>query len=168
MAHKSTNIELPLGVVTIVDLSRLEQELASLEDFGLQSEIREAGKQPKLPKTSHGLEELASENGFNLLLREDCQQLIKLLKDLKDQAPVIHLSFASDPTPVFLSKIISWFRSQIHPHILLQVGLQPSIAAGCVLRTTNKYFDFSLRKHFEQKHQMLIDELAERKSQSVG
>jgi F0F1-type ATP synthase delta subunit len=32
--------------------------------------------------------------------------------------------------------------------VLVQIGLQPNLGAGCVVRTTNKYFDMSLRTKF--------------------
>ena len=163
MAHSSGNVELPLSVITIIDLGRLERELASIDDFSLQSAIRDAGKQPKLPKISRNLEQMANLNDFNLLIDEDRKKMTILLKALREQAPIVHMSFASDPNLAFLTKIITWFRAEIQPHILLQIGLQPSIAAGCIVRTSNKYFDFSLRKHFAQNHQKLIEQLAERK-----
>jgi hypothetical protein len=41
----------------------------------------------------------------------------------------------------------------------LNVGLQPELAAGCTLRTTNKYYDFSFRKRFERSKQKLLEAL---------
>jgi F0F1-type ATP synthase delta subunit len=53
--------------------------------------------------------------------------------------------------PKALEKILLWLRQNVHPQVLLQVGLQPAIAAGCVLRTTNKIFDMSLKAHLSQQ-----------------
>ena len=69
----------------------------------------------------------------------------------------MHISFAADPSASFTEKIVAWFRENIHPNILVQIGLQPNIAAGCVVRTANKIFDFSLRENFNQSQQSLID-----------
>ncbi len=153
------NAQLPTSVITVVDISRLERELASLAEFTVQSHAREAGKQPKLPRTTPSLEELARANGFNLLEETDRQNLTALVKSIRTKAPVIHISFASDPSAAVLAKIINWFRSEVNSLILLQVGLQPSIAAGCIVRTPNKYFDMSLRNSFAKHSQMLIDRL---------
>lgn len=156
---QKVKLELPASVVTVVDLGRLQRELTAIDEFNLQNSIRDAGKQPRLPKVSHSLEELASQNNFNLLISIECKKLIEQLERLSKQAPVIHISFASEPSSTFLSKIIDWFRNEIHPHTVLHIGLQPNLAAGCVVRTTNKYFDFSLRKHFENNQETLIKSL---------
>jgi hypothetical protein len=58
-----------------------------------------------------------------------------------------------------MAKLVGWFRANVHPHVLVQVGLQPNIAAGCVVRTTNKVFDLSLRNHFAQNQQVLIESM---------
>ena len=127
----------------------------------MQDSIREAGRQPKLPKISHSLEELAKNNDINLLIDKDRQKLTAMLKDHYLHAPIVHISFSSDPQPAFLSKIINWFRAEVDPRIILQVGLQPSIAAGCIVRTANKQFDFSLRRHFSEHRQLLLDSLSQ-------
>ena len=67
----------------------------------------------------------------------------------------MHISFSADPSPLFTQKLIAWLRSEIHPLVLLQIGLQPNMGAGCVVRTSNKYFDFSLRDRFKSKGEML-------------
>lgn len=155
MAHEDTKLLLSQSVISQVDLGRLRRELNSVDDFIVQSRVRKAGSQPAMPQTSHMLEELAKHNKLNLLIETDRKKLDTILKDLYSHAPILHISFASDPSPIFLRKIITWLRSEIHPHILLQTGLQPSIAAGCIIRTPNKYLDLSLRKRFEQKRDLL-------------
>jgi hypothetical protein len=70
------------------------------------------------------------------------------LKSLSANAPVMHVSFSVDPPGPYVQKIVFWFRHNIRGDILVRVGLQPNIGAGCVVRTTNKSFDFSLKKIF--------------------
>src|SRR5690606_10854194 len=77
----------------------------------------------------------------------------------KSKAPVIHISFPSEASPAFIAKILEWFRTEVHPHVVLHVGLQPELAAGCVVRTTNRMFDFSLRKRFEQSKKKLLESI---------
>lgn len=164
MAREATDLQLPDSVTTLIEVGRVERELSAVDEFALQSKVRTAGKQPALPKTSRMLEELAKANDCNLLVENDRDRLKKQIVNLRQQAPVVHLSFASEPSPTFLSKIVGWFRREVDPKIILQVGLQPSIAAGCVVRTSNKYFDLSLRKHFFDHRQLLLDKI--RKGQS--
>jgi len=159
MARDKATLELPLGVITVVDVSRIQRELAAVDEFMLQAKIRKAGTQTQLPKTSHSLDELAEGNKFNLLLPADRDQLKQLLDGLRKTAPTMHMSFAVDPPAAALRRLITWLRQEIHPQLLLQIGLQPSIAAGCIVRTSSKYFDFSLRKHFEANQKLLLGEL---------
>ncbi len=156
MAHSKTFV-LPTSIISSIDVARLEREVESVRGFLEQAERRKAGERTALPKMSRMLEEIAEENAVNLLHVDQLQKLEDILKTLKVQAPVIHLSFAAEPTSAFLQKLVSWFRKEVHPLTLLQVGLQPSIAAGCIVRTTNKYFDFSLRQYLTGSKQQLIE-----------
>lgn len=160
MAHDIPT-KLPLTIMTVVDLNRLSRELSGIEDFNLQSSVRSPGKQPALPRTSRGLEELANQNNLNLLVDTDRETLKSQLDNLRLHAPVIHMSFAADPSPSFLAKVVTWLRNEIHPSIIVNVGLQPGLAGGCVVRTPNKYFDFSLRKHLQDSAQLLTKSLKE-------
>jgi hypothetical protein len=42
---------------------------------------------------------------------------------------------------------------------LITIGLQPNIGAGCVVRTTNKYFDLSIKQDFLSKRNLLLEAL---------
>ncbi len=161
MGPEASKLQLPLSIISFIDLGRLQRELNALDDFTTQSAVRDPGQQPKLPRTSRNLEELAKLNNVNLLIEAERQLLEEELKDLREHAPVVHISFSSDPPITFLTKIIAWFRDEIDAHLFLQIGLQPSIAAGCIVRTANKQFDFSLRRHFDQHRQLLMDKLAQ-------
>ena len=136
------------------------RELESLDDYIEQATIREAGKQPTLPKTSRLLDALANNNNLNLLVEADRNKLKNFLKTVEAKAPVINVSFATDPSSAFTAKIVAWLRTNIHPYALLNLGLQPSIAAGCIVRTPNKSFDFSLRNRFHEQRKLLIDSIA--------
>lgn len=159
MVHESITLELPLTLITRVDALRLLRELKALDDFLDQAAIRTPGTPVKLPRMSRILEDLASINEVNLLQKEPRQALNTQLLAVKKQAPLIHMSFASDPPAAFIRKLVTWLRAEIHPHVLLDVGLQPSIAAGCIIRTRSKYFDCSLRQHFSDKRGLLVERL---------
>lgn len=173
MAHDDTStgsqpFTLPTQVFGVVEVRRLSRELESLDEFMRQAAIREGGsKQASLPKISRLLDAAASDNHLNLLQREDREQLAEGLKTTLADAPVVHLSFASDPSAAFLEKIVTWLRGNIHPLVLVRLGLQPSIAAGCVLRTANKSFDFSLRHRFADQRALLLSSLETEAPQPV-
>lgn len=147
-------------VFGVVEVRRLSRELENLDEFMRQAAIRGGGdKQAALPRLSRLLDATAGENHLNLLQPSDREQLAKALDATLQKAPVIHLSFASDPSAVFLERIVTWLRENIHPLALIRLGLQPSIAAGCVLRTANKSFDFSLRHRFYEERALLLHSL---------
>ena len=150
---------LPALVVGPGDVNRVLLELEQLEEFLRAAALRKGGEGVKLPKTSRTLERLAELNDANLLQLADRQHLQAFLKSLQEHAPVLHISFASEPSAAFTAKIIEWLRANISKYVLVQVGMQPSIAAGCIVRTTNKSFDFSLRKNLDKSRSLLTDAL---------
>lgn len=145
---------LPTGVTGRVELARLSRELEQAV-----SQLQQAAyhHQPASEVTySRLLASLATTNGLKLDQASDRQYLLDQLSRLKTEAPLIHISFAAEPSAAFLAKLIDWLRREIHPQLLLQVGLQPSITAGCIVRTTNKLFDFSLRHHLTEQRAELV------------
>lgn len=148
-------LSLPLSVATKMDVGRLMRELQQVDNFLNEAAIRTPGTPVKMPKTSRLLDETIAVNKINLLHEEDRNRLIGFIANVRAKAPIMHISFSADPSPAFTQKLITRLRSEIHPLVLLQLGLQPNIGAGSVLRTTNMYFDFSLRKRLEQKGDVL-------------
>ena len=162
MAHdavtkKEKSFELPLTVVSLIDLSRLQREVEAVNIFLAQAASRSAGETLTLPRTTRNLEKLCQQNGINLLVDAERTRLGEFLKQVRMHAPKVHISFASDPSAAFTQKVTSWFRINAHPLTLLQVGLQPTIAAGCIVRTTNKYFDLSIRKDLDKNRSKLVE-----------
>lgn len=158
MASAQT-VLLPSVISTPSDVRRLRRELEELDEFMHQAGLRQGGKAVKLPVTSRLLDELASIEKSNLIHKTDRDRLIKYLSLLIEKAPVLHMSFASEPSAAFMAKLVTWLRQNIHPQVLVRIGLQPSVAAGCVLRTANKEYDFSLRQSLLNKKDILIAEL---------
>jgi hypothetical protein len=150
-------IKLSDQLITSVDLGRTIRELEALHESLYQAALRQPGKSVHLAKSSRTLEELAALNGVSLLDQGHREQLLNLLKALSVHAPKIHISFAVEPTGVFLKKMVTWLRENIHPLLLMDVGLQPNLAAGCSIRTNNKIFDLSLRQRLFENRQKLID-----------
>ena len=143
-------LQLPVTVASRVDVGRLLRETESVASFMDQASIREPGKALKLPRTSRLFDEITTNNHLNVLQQHDRERLTLFLQEIKAHSPVLHISFSADPSPLFVQRLLTWLRAEIHPVLLLQIGLQPNIGAGCVVRTTNKYFDFSLRTRFKE------------------
>lgn len=159
-AQPVTNLVLPILVFGVTEVRRLSRELEALDEYMRQAGLREAGtKQDTLPRVSRLLDDISRENNMNLLQSEDRNTLALFLRQVVSSAPTLHMSFASDPSAAFMTEIVTWLRRNVHPLTLVRLGLQPAIAAGCVLRTANKSFDFSLRHHFDEQRTLLISSL---------
>lgn len=135
------------------------REIEELQNILGQATIRQPGTPVKLPKTSHLLDEFLTMNSLNALHEDDRQRMAQFLATVKAKSPVLHLSFAADPSPRFLQHLMTYLRQNIHPLALVQVGMQPNLGAGCMLRTTNKVFDLSLRQFFKAQHGLLLQQI---------
>jgi len=157
---QTAGLQVPALITSPSDVSRLHREVIALNEYLKQAALRSPGQAAvKLPKTSRLLDELVIDNKLNLLDATTREHLIGFLADLAEHAPIIHISFATDPSSAFLQKIVLWLRQNINASILVQVGLQPTIAIGCVLKTTNKFFDLSLRRQLTEHSAELIKDL---------
>lgn len=152
-------ITLPREVISPTDIARLSRELENLDEFFRQAAIREGGTPQAAPRYSRLLDGVVVSNSMNLLQTDDRERLLVYMKNLAERAPVLHISFSVDPPGAYVQKIVSWLRTNIDGSILVRVGLQPAIGAGCVVRTTNKSFDFSLRRFFDDKKQFFVEKL---------
>lgn len=158
MEHDQTsNLVLPVGITGRADVGRLYNEVQLIDNYVRQEMIRAPETNVALPRISRLCNEIIVVNKLNLLQETDRVRLIAFLESLKDKAPTLHMSFSVDPSTLFITKLVTWLRREIHPLVLLQVGLQPNIGAGAIVRTTNKYFDFSLRQRFKDRRSQLID-----------
>src|SRR5438046_2381553 len=90
-------VGLPLLVVGPVDVGRLIRELEAIDDQLLQAHLRNT--ESRLPKMSQLMEQTVELNKLNLLHDTDRKRLHELLATVREQAPVLHVSFSADPSP---------------------------------------------------------------------
>lgn len=147
-------LQLPNSLISRVDATRVGRELETLANAFEQQSHHHTKAEPARP--SEILEAVIKLNKLDLSQSDQRDHLASFLKELKTKAPTIHMSFAADPSSAFTNKLITWLRSEIHPLLLLDIGLQPSIAAGCIIRTSSKYFDCSMRQHLVEKKPNLV------------
>jgi hypothetical protein len=159
-------LRLPTLIISPTDIARLSRELETLEDLLRQAHLREPNVPARMPRTSSLFEELGILNKLNLLDKTDRQKAASYLENMKNHAPVVHISFVADPSAEFMTKLVSWLRRNIHPRLLVRIGLQPTLAAGCIVRTNNHVFDFSLRRHLLDSRPILIDSLQKNAKQT--
>lgn len=152
-------LQLPTLIISPTDVAHLSRELEALGDFLQQSRIRNSSSPPSLPRTSSLFEELGVINKLDWLSSDDRERGAAFLDFLKVEAPVVHISFAADPSAAFMAKLVLWLRRNLHPLLLVRIGLQPTIAAGFILRTNNHVYDFSLRRHLTDSRRILVETL---------
>lgn len=152
-------LKLPTILASKQDITHVHRELRVFLDLVMQSIMRHDNP-IHYPAISSTLRALAVENQIDLRDETSCKQLLVQLEDLKHNAPAVHISFPVDPPAEVTQKIVTWLRKEVDPRIVIQVGLQPTIAAGIVLRTPNKQFDFSLRQHLYRNRDKLKEALA--------
>jgi hypothetical protein len=148
-------LKLPDSLVGPADLAKAIREIESMDNFLRQAKIRTPGNPVTPPKTSKALEDLSEANGISLLDESQRSALKETLQIMRKNPIKVHISFASTPSASFLQEVCKWFRQNVHQSALLETGLQPSIAAGCVVRTRNQIFDLSLRNRFALSREML-------------
>ena len=146
-------LKLTDSIASKADVTRLYRELDLYCTQEIQNKIRQDKNQTTV--VSDQLKEFALQNSIDLSNKTDCDLLLKALSIFKDKLIVVHISFPVEPSLNCVHKLVVWFRQNIDPSIVVQVGLQPSIAAGIIVRTPSKQFDFSLRRHlYEQSNKL--------------
>jgi hypothetical protein len=152
---------LPPSIVTGVDLSRLVTEMEKIDNELTTATIRaEAGAQQQVaPTASPRLIDFLNQNQIKLSTSAERTALIKQLRQLKDKAPVMHMTFAVEADAESLQKLAQWLRSSVHPQAVITVGLQPGLVAGVYLRTPNHVHDLSWRGLLEKGHGVIVQDL---------
>lgn len=153
--QQTSDFKLTPNITTTLELARVTHEAEKLDDFLLQSHLRSPGSSAALPKTTQALENVAETNGLSLLDATHRKHLIGNLHNLRTNGEKIHISFAVEPPPAVVQKIVAWMRANIQKNIVVEIGLQPTISVGCIVRTTNKVFDMSLRHRFSGSKDIL-------------
>jgi hypothetical protein len=153
---------LPIGVVSRTDLSRLVMEFERVDNELTDATARaKSGSKKRLDvqAMSANLNDFIESNGLLIKTARERTRILKELRILKQKAPIIHMTFATVADPQSLERICGWLRSNIHPQVVVGVGLQPDLIAGVYLRTPNHVHDLSLRDKLKDKRGLLVNEL---------
>jgi Xaa-Pro aminopeptidase len=156
-----TEFLLPMNIVSKGDISRLTNELERVDNELTEVSVREkvGSNEHTEPVMSDQLKEFLSENNLKLDNAHDRTELIKEMRLLKENAQVIHMTFAVPADGESMQQIAKWFRESVHPQTVIDVGLQPGLIAGAYVRTTNHVHDMSLRAALASGHDLLVKEL---------
>lgn len=149
------DLKLPLIVTKKSDLVHLYRDFSMYCNALDQHKIRQKNGSENSLKIPDNVKAFALENNVDINNLAKCKALLDMLNKYQNKVVAVHISFPAEASEEFLQKIVKWFRDNVDQKVVLKVGLQPSIAAGVIVRTPNKQFDFSLRKHlYDQKHKL--------------
>jgi len=141
-------ISLPPSLISNTDVGRLIRELEAVDNEFEQQLVRTPDQPPVVPSLSRSLAALCQQNNLQLADAPTRTELRTKLVSIKDTAPVVHITFATEVEPEILGQLVSWVRERLHPLALITTGLQPAIVGGCIVRTPDHIYDFSLRERF--------------------
>tara|TARA_Y100001970_G_scaffold250241_1_gene321816 strand:- start:256 stop:738 length:483 start_codon:yes stop_codon:yes gene_type:complete len=158
VSHSDT-VALPESVVTKADLSRLIREVEEYSEVAYQAEVR-GSTAPSVHYASPALQFLARQQEGILNSRQARHTLLDQLHTLQGVVIPVHVGFASQPSIKALQQLVVWFRKNVDPSIVVQVGVDPSIIGGCVVRTTNRVFTFTLAEALRSSQTALAKEVA--------
>jgi len=154
---------LPSAIITRADLARLMREVEDLDnELGAQKargHTKGEDDTYHLPSVSQGLNDFAELNKVDLAGDQARAGLKKQLKHIKDKAPVVHLTFATEPDFTSLKQLADYIRRELHPQALLHTGLQPSLVGGVYMRTPNKAYDLSIRSKLTQNRVVIQQDM---------
>ena len=150
---------LPASLIGHADLSRLIREIESVEGAVQAQKVRDAKAKVHLPNLSQSLSDFFELNSLEPTDSEALLTLKDRLRVVKDHAPVVHMTFATEVDPEQLEGLVTWLRQEVHPYALVTIGLQPSLVGGVYLRTPNKVYDFSIKSLLAGKRDIVMKEL---------
>lgn len=159
-----SDFSLPSSVVSRIDIARVVAELERVDNEMTTDSIRNKDNQEHevvKPMLSEQLNDFLTSNELVLEDERVRNHVIKEMRQLKDHAPVIHMTFATMADRESLSTLVSWLRDSVHAQAVVAVGMQPSLVAGAYIRTPNHVHDFSMRAKLKENHSKLVGMLEE-------
>lgn len=156
-----TDFTLPPSVVSRIDVSHLVGDAERIDNALTTAAVRsKANVTDSVQLTlSDQLTEFLSLNQLSLDDSRTRSDIIKQLRLLKDNVPIIHMTFAVEADRESLGQLVSWLRQEIHKQAVIAIGLQPALVAGVYMRTPNHVHDMSLKAKLEGSRDLLVKEL---------
>ena len=156
-------LRLPDDILRRADIARLVREAESIENNTVSANVRtkvtEATK--RRSPVSDQLADFLDINQIEVRTARQRSKLVSDLRKLKDNAPVVHLTFASAADIESIKKLVVWLRTQVHPQVIVHIGLQPDIIGGVYIRTTNRVHDLTIRAKLSESRGVIKKQLEE-------
>ena len=161
MSQATVKLMLPNSVATKNELARLVQELERIDAALIEVTARKrvGAAVGEGPRYSDQMIDFLNVNNITLDDSRVRSGLLVWLRKLKNTAPIVHLTFASQADTESLQHLVDWVRQSIHVQAVLTVGLQPDLIGGVYVRTKNRVHDFSMRARLQNARHLITEEL---------
>ena len=139
-------LKLPHSIGGKRDLILATRQVEQILNDRLQDEVRERFGAKKVG-TNAG-ERMLGELLETNKMKDDTATLKKLLQQMegiRQHAPQVRIAFSQEPDQDLYKRVVAWFRTEIDPGALVQIGVQPNIGGGFILTTPMRRYDFSLK-----------------------
>lgn len=163
LLQKPPLLRLPDDILRKADIARLVREAENIENATVAARVRTNVTEVKKRRSpmSDQLADFLDINQLEVGTARQRSKLVSELRKLKDSAPVVHLTFASVADIESIKKVVAWLRTQVHPQVIVHVGLQPDIIGGVYIRTTNRVHDLSIRAKLSESRGVIKKQLEE-------
>ncbi|HEX9594877.1 MAG TPA: hypothetical protein VF996_02005 [Candidatus Saccharimonadales bacterium] len=150
-------LKLPNSIATKSDLVGVIRNVDDVIDNYIENRVRdmEGVDFKSRPDVTSNLAELVAVNKLEVNV-DTLKSLKEWLAHLNEHAPIVRFTFASDPNPEFIGGIVNWLRMASGRFVIIRYGIQPTIAAGCLMYTPAKMYDFSLRKRLMESDEVFL------------
>jgi len=161
MSAQPKDLIIPLSIVSKRDIAYLTDELEQVDNERTAASVRKkvGGSMHTTMTLSKQLTDFLEQNRLSITESHERTDLIKRLHSLKENIPVIHMTFAVPADHESLLHLAKWLRKTIHPQAVIDVGLQPALVAGVSVRTPNRVHDLSMRTALREYHDQFVKEL---------
>lgn len=148
---------LPLDLYSPEQLSAVIIELreysSALRDMQVRAKMAKSEITP--PHTSALLLGVIHSTEANATDMTAIEKLLHQLEAIRDKAPTAHIMMAALPNRDLKRKLIEWFRTQIHPYMLLTFATRTDIGGGIIMQAGSHIYDYSFRQQLlNNKHRI--------------
>jgi F0F1-type ATP synthase delta subunit len=160
-SEANDQLQLPPSIISRLDLSHIVTEVEQLDNYVTAATVHaKAGVATTTqPNLSPQLIDFLKLNRLQIGDNTQRSRLITLLRKMKNQALVLHMTFATEADQASLQQLATWARRTVHPQAVIAVGLQPSLIGGVYIRTPNHVHDLSVRAQLSGQHERLVKEV---------
>ncbi len=139
------SLVLPVDIYSPDQLSELVLELQDLASAVRDSDARsDATAEP--PNMPQSLIELLAANSVDARDVAGIEALAKETANTLDKAPTVHILLSAMPSRTLRRQFATWFRGQIHPHILMTFAARSDLGGGTIIQTGSRLYDLSFRR----------------------